>query len=151
MKNEEALFIYSARILAIKPIVVIIILLTTTPSIADTLFIETADRYLNSVSDLSDKQSFVMDAINSKPNYCTILYDFSEGNRTIVSIDGDKCKVYAQFERDEMLGILYHMLSVFGEIDGKLPSDNELEYRIRLADDCRINLHADNIAAYFFD
>ena len=130
-------------------IICVLMLSISSLSIADTQFIETADEYLSTMADLSGKQSFILNAKNSDPNYCTILYDFSDGNKTIISIDGDKCKVYAQFENDEMLGVLYRMLHVFNDIENTLPNGKKLEYKIRLSENRLVYLHSDNIRAYF--
>ena len=46
--------------------------------------------------------------------------DFTEGNKTLLPIADEKCKVYAFFDDDELLGILYRMISVFPDMESNL-------------------------------
>ena len=47
------------------------------------------------------------------------MFDFTEGNKTLLAIADEKCKVYAFFD-DELLGILYRMISVFPDMESNL-------------------------------
>lgn len=108
-------------------IIAMMILIITLPASADQMFLDFADTFLLELFDSSQKQSFVLSASGTSPEYSSIYFDFTDGNQTILSIDGDKCKVYAFFEDDELLSILFQMIQKFNNIESQMTSGKKLE------------------------
>lgn len=112
-------------------------------------FIEYADSFLMQASDnLSDKQSHVLKASGTSPDVGEIMFDFTDGNKTLLAIADEKCKVYAFFDDDELLGVLYRMLTQFMEIERHMPQGKRLEYTIRLSEDNTIVVTQSNIMLF---
>lgn len=111
-------------------------------------FIDYIDSRLFQIRDLSDKQCFVLNASGTSPDQGEVFFDFSKGNHTLLIVADAKCKVYAQFEHDELLGMLFHMIEAFDEINAATP-DKNLFYTVRLSDGDSFELDPSNIARYF--
>lgn len=119
------------------------------PASADEAFLDFADTFLLELFDATQKQSFVLSASGTSPLYSSVYFDFTDGNQTILSIDGDKCKVYAFFEDDELLSILFRMIQMFDNIESQMTNGKKLEFEIKFAEDDKLVLHSDNIQQYF--
>ena len=94
---------------------------------------------------LPDKQSFVLSATGTSPDVGEIMFDFTEGNKTILVIADEKCKVYAFFDDDELLGILYRMIAIFPDMESNISQGKHLEYRVRISDEDTIILNTSNM------
>lgn len=129
-------------------LLVVVVLMTPLYAYAGEDFIEYADTYFAQVCDnLAEKQSYVLSASGTSPDVGEIMFDFTEGNKTLLAIADDKCKVYAFFEDDELLGILYRMITVFQDMENNLSQGKHLEYKVRLSDENTIILNASNISS----
>lgn len=113
-------------------------------------FIECADNYFSKASDkLSEKESYVLSASGTSPGVGEILFDFTEGNKTLLAIADGKCKVYAFFDDAELLGVLYRMITLYQDIEADLPEGKRLEYKIRISEDDTILLDSAIINSFF--
>ena len=127
-----------------------VIIITPLYAHASEDFIECADYYFSKASDkLSEKQSYVLSATGTSPDVGEIMFDFTEGNKTLLAIADEKCKVYAFFDDDELLGVLYRMIALFQDMEADLPQGKHLEYNIRISDDDTILLDSSSINSYF--
>ena len=137
-----------------RRIVAFILLLSMVMAISSTIaesgsdFIDYVDSFFLRIMDLSEKEAFVVNATGTSPDIGEVMFDFSEGNNTLLAIADAKCKVYAYFEHDELLSMLFHMITVFDEIDAATPGKN-LVYNIRLSDGDTFVLDSNSIAKYF--
>lgn len=113
-------------------------------------FIDYVDSHFQQIMDLSEKQSFVLNATGTSSDVGEVMFDFSDGNHTLLAIADAKCKVYASFEHDELLSMLFHMITVFDEIDAAIP-EKSIVYNVRLSDSDTFVLDSTNIAKYFSD
>lgn len=134
---------------AISFLMAIMLLTIVFPASADEAFLDFADTFLLELFDVSQKQSFVLSASGTSPQYSSIYFDFTDGNQTILSIDGDKCKVYAFFEDDELLSVLFRMIQRFDYIENQMTNGKKLEFEIKFAEDDKLVLHSDSIRQYF--
>lgn len=127
-----------------------VIIITPLCAQASDSFIEYADFYFSKASDkLSEKQSYVLSASGTSPDVGEIMFDFTDGNKTLLAIADEKCKVYAFFDDDELLGILYRMLSQFQDMEDNIPQGKHLEFKVRLSDDNTIIITQSNYSLFF--
>lgn len=131
-------------------LLVVIVLIAPIYAYASNDFIECADYYFSKASDkLSEKESYVLSATGTSPDVGEIMFDFTEGNKTLLAIANEKCKVYAFFDDDELLGVLYRMIALFQDMEADLPQGKHLEYKVRISDDDTILLDSSSINSYF--
>ena len=93
---------------------------------AESTFFDTSTEFINETIDLSSKNTIEMSATNADPDICTITFDFTDGNQTIVMVEGKECQVIYKFEDDELLSIVFHMITRFNQISSSLPDGYSL-------------------------
>ena len=101
---------------------------------ADDSFLQLADSYIRKVADCSNKESVVMSASDYDPAFCIISFDFTDGNQTIIAIDGDECKVFYFFDDNEMMSVLFQMVTMFDEVEAQLTNGKQLQYEMRFSE-----------------
>lgn len=111
-----------------------ILICSYTQACAESDFFQLVDSYIHIVADCSDKESVVMSASGYDPALCIISFDFTDGNQSIVAIDGDECKVFYFFDDNELMSILFQMITIFDEIEAQLTDGKSLQYEMRFSD-----------------
>ncbi len=112
---------------------------------ADSTFFSVSDLYLEKVIDLSDRQNVEMSASGYNPDIYIISFDFTDGNQTIIAIDGDRCKVYYFFEDEELWNIAFFMITQFKAIESQLPTGKALQYELRFSETDKLFITSDTL------
>ena len=125
------------------------ILAWTGLSSAEGSFLDTAEEVLASITDLSDKQVFTLQASGYSPDLCIVQFDFTEGNQTIVAVEGDRCRLFFFFEDEELLSLLYRMIAAFDALEKQLPAGKKLQYDVRFSEEETCPITGSTIAEHF--
>ncbi len=102
--------------------------------LAEDGFLSIAEEYVRQVTDFTGKNAVVMNASGYDPNKCIISFDFTDGNQTIVAIDGNQCEVFFFFDDNELMSALFQMIMKFDEVEGRIPTGKQLEYEMRFSE-----------------
>lgn len=130
----------------ISIIILTIIIQTMSFAFADNSFFAISDVYLERAIDLSDRQNVEMSASGYNPDINTISFDFTDGNQTIIAIDGDKCKVYYFFEDEELWSIVFFMITQFKAIESQLPEGKALQYELRFSETDKLFITSETLS-----
>lgn len=122
------------RLFYIFTVVLITVVIGLSAGLAEDGFLSTAEEYVRLVTDFTGKNAVVMSASGYDPNKCIISFDFTDGNQTIVAIDGNQCEVFFFFDDNELMSALFRMITKFDEVEARIPSGRQLEYEIRFSE-----------------
>lgn len=122
------------RLFYIFTVVLITVVIGLSAGLAEDGFLSTAEEYVRLVTDFTGKNAVVMSASGYDPNKCIISFDFTDGNQTIVAIDGNQCEVFFFFDDNELMSALFQMITKFDEVEARIPSGRQLEYEIRFSE-----------------
>lgn len=112
-------------------------------------FLELADSYLQLCTDLSSKVKWEISASEYSLAECLVSFDFTEGNQTILVIDNNLCWLYATFEDDELMSILFQMVTQFRNIESQLADGKSLVYEMRFSKTEVHYIKSDTISKYY--
>ena len=101
---------------------------------ADSSFLQLADSYIHKVADCLEKESAVLSASGYDSTICIVSFDFTDGNQSIVAIDGNECKVFFYFDDNELMSALFQMITMFDDIEAQLTDGKSLQYEMRFSD-----------------
>ena len=113
---------------------------------ADESFFLLSDLYLQKAVDLSDRENVEMSASGYNPDINNISFDFTDGNQTIIAIDGDRCKVYYFFEDEELWNVAFFMITQFKAIESQLPEEKALQYELRFSETDKLFITSETLS-----
>lgn len=116
---------------------------------ADSSFLSLSEEYIRQVTDFTEKNAVVMTASGYDSSKCIISFDFTDGNQTIVAIDGNQCEVFFFFEDNELMSALFQMIVKFDEVEARIPAGRKLEYEMRFSDTEIHHIAAETIMKYY--
>ena len=116
---------------------------------ADSIFFSLSDLYLQKAIDFSNRENVEMSASGYNPDINIISFDFTDGNQTIIAIDGDRCKVYYFFEDEELWNIAFFMITQFKAIESQLPAEKVLQYELRFSETDKLFITSDTMSKYY--
>lgn len=115
-------------------ILVMLFLIGGSAALAEDGFLPIAEEYIYHVTDFAGKDSAVLSASGYSPNKCIISFDFTDGNQSIVAIDGNQCEVFYFFDDNELMSALLQMITKFGEVEARISLGKQLEYEMRFSE-----------------
>ena len=127
----------------------VILFFSYTQAFAESDFLQLADSYIQKAVDCSEKESAVLSASGYDPALCIISFDFTDGNQTIIAIDDDECKVFYFFDDNEMMSVLFQMITRFDEIELLLNTGKSLQYEMRFSETEIHYITAKTIDSYY--
>ena len=122
------------RLFYMFSVVLITVVIGWSVALAEDDFLSMAEEYARRVTDFTGKNAVVMHASGYDPNKCIISFDFTDGNQTIVAIDGNQCEVFFFFDDNELMSALFQMITKFDEVEAKIPAGKQLEYEMRFSE-----------------
>ena len=102
--------------------------------IGDVGFLHLIERYLNDYVAMDGHEAIEMNTTSTVEGKSDIQFNFTEGNQTIVAVNGDKAKVFFNFTDDEMMSLVFRFILVFDEIEARLESGKHLEITLRFSE-----------------
>lgn len=121
------------RLLAISVIVGFLCFFTDGAK-AESNFFSVSKTLISETTDMSKKNTIELSATNADPNICSITFDFTDGNQTIVMVEGNECLVLYAFEDAELWSIVFFMMTQFKTIESQLPAGKVLQYKLHLSE-----------------
>lgn len=116
---------------------------------AENAFFDTSTEFIKEIIDFSSKSTIELSATNADPDVCSITFDFTDGNQTIVMVEGQECQVIYSFEDDELLSIVFHMITRFNQISSSLPEGYSLQYVLRFSETEIQYITLDTVSKYY--
>lgn len=104
-------------------------------TLAENSFFSIVEATMNEITDCSEKQFIQLSASGYDPSACVLSIDFTEGNYSIVAVDGETAMLVYPFEREELADCIVELLIIFNDIEGQLPAGRYLQYDLKLAED----------------
>jgi len=102
---------------------------------AENSFLDSAETMLRSIADFSEKQVFSLGATGYNPDQCLLSFDFTEGNQTVIAVQGDQCRVFYKFEDHELMSLYFRMIMKFEELEKNIPSGKMLRYQVKFSEE----------------
>lgn len=114
-----------------------IVFIATIPfeTLAESAFFSVVETTLNEIVDCSEKQFIQLSAEGYDPSACVLSIDFTDGNYSIVAVDGETAMLVYPFEREELADCIVELLIIFNDIEERLPTGRYLQYDLKLAED----------------
>ena len=118
-------------------------------TLAESSFFDTTTEIISETVDFSSKNSIDLTATDIEPKVCSITFDFTEGNQTIVLVEESACKVYYYFDDNELLSIVFHMMTKFNQMSSVLPEGYSLQYILRFSDTEVYCITSETLSKYY--
>lgn len=104
-------------------------------TLAESAFFSIVEATMNEIADCSEKQFIQLSASGYDPSACVLSIDFTEGNYSIVAVDGETAMLVYPFKREELADCIVELLIIFNDIEEQLPAGRYLQYDLKLAED----------------
>lgn len=114
-------------------------------AIAEDMFFSVVETTLNEIVDCSKKQFIQLSASEYDPDACILFIDYTEGNYSIVAVDGETAMLVYPFERDELTGCIVELLFRFDALEEQLPDGKYLQYDLKLAEEETYHITKENL------
>lgn len=116
---------------------------------AETNFFSASIDMISEVADMSQRNTIELSTTNAYPKVCSITFDFTEGNQTIVLVEESACKVCYYFDDDELLSIVFHMITKFNQVNLVIPQGYSLQYVLRFSDTEVYYITSETLSKYY--
>lgn len=112
---------------------------------ADMTYFAVVETTLNEIVDCSEKQFIQLSASEYDPDACVLFIDYTEGNYSIVAVDGETAMLVYPFEQDELSGCIVELLFRFDTLEEQLPDGRYLQYDLKLAEEETHHITKENL------
>lgn len=127
--------------------VLVIVLIAIVPfgTLAESAFFSIIEATMNEITDCSGKQFIQLSAGGYDPSACVLSIDYTEGNYSIVAVDGETAMLVYPFERDELSECIVELLFRFDTLEEQLPDGRYLQYDLKLAEEETYHITKENL------
>lgn len=112
---------------------------------AEMTYFAVVETMLNEIVDCSEKQFIQLSASEYDPDTCILFIDYTEGNYSIVAVDGETAMLVYPFEQDELSGCIVELLFRFDVLEEQLPNGRYLQYDLKLAEEETYHITKENL------